>query len=64
MFKDLILEYRWLGYEVVEIYLMSMEFLVWLYMELFFKEDIDKYKFVYFFGGFEFLLYGVFVDYF
>ncbi|ABX80745.1 M3 family oligoendopeptidase [Acholeplasma laidlawii] len=64
MSKDLIPEYRWPGYEAAEIHSMSMEFLAWPYMELFFKEDTDKYKFAHLSGGLEFLPYGALVDHF
>ncbi|NDI34137.1 M3 family oligoendopeptidase [Chengkuizengella sediminis] len=38
-------EYVWPTYEACEIHSMSMEFFTWPWMELFFKEDTDKYKF-------------------
>ncbi len=39
-------EYYWpMPYEACEIHSMSMEFLTWPWMELFFKEDTEKYKF-------------------
>lgn len=55
-------EYVWLIIEVCEIYFMSMEFFIWLWMEFFFKVDIEKYKFGYFVGVIYFLFYGVVVD--
>jgi len=64
MSKDLIPEYRWPGYEAAEIHSMSMEFLAWPYIDLFFKEETDKYKFAHLSGGLEFLPYGALVDHF
>lgn len=39
-----------------------MEFFTWPWMELFFEEDTDKYKFAHLSGGLIFLPYGVAVD--
>ena len=39
-----------------------MEFFTWPWMELFFKEDMDKYKFAHLSGAILFLPYGVAVD--
>ena len=39
-----------------------MEFFTWPWMELFFKEDTDKYKFAHLSGAILFLPYGVAVD--
>jgi M3 family oligoendopeptidase len=55
-------EYNWPTYEACEIHSMSMEFFTWPWMELFFKEDTDKYKFAHLSGGLLFLPYGVSVD--
>ena len=55
-------EYYWPTYEAAEIHSMSMEFLTWPWMELFFKEDTDKYKFSHLSGALTFLPYGVAVD--
>ncbi|NHM29581.1 M3 family oligoendopeptidase [Neobacillus terrae] len=55
-------EYNWPTYEACEIHSMSMEFFTWPWMELFFKEDADKYKFAHLSGGLLFLPYGVSVD--
>ncbi|MCB0562856.1 MAG: M3 family oligoendopeptidase, partial [Phaeodactylibacter sp.] len=38
-------EYNWPTYEACEIHSMSMEFFTWPWMQLFFREDTDKYKF-------------------
>ncbi|RFU63475.1 M3 family oligoendopeptidase [Peribacillus glennii] len=55
-------EYYWPTYEACEIHSMSMEFFTWPWMELFFKEDTDKYKFSHLSNGLLFLPYGVAVD--
>jgi M3 family oligoendopeptidase len=55
-------EYRWPGYEGAEIHSMSMEFLAWPWMHLFFKEDTEKYKFDHLASAITFLPYGVAVD--
>ncbi|WP_075617805.1 M3 family oligoendopeptidase [Paenisporosarcina indica] len=55
-------EYNWPTYESCEIHSMSMEFITWPWMENFFKEDTDKYKFSHLSNSLEFLPYGVAVD--
>lgn len=55
-------EYNFPTYEACEIHSMSMEFFTWPWMELFFKEDADKYKFSHLASGLEFIPYGVSVD--
>ncbi|WP_297137048.1 M3 family oligoendopeptidase [Terrisporobacter sp.] len=45
-----------------EIHSMSMEFITYPWMELFFKEDTDKYKFAHLCSAIKFLPYGVVVD--
>ena len=55
-------EYVWPTFESCEIHSMSMEFFTWPWMELFFKEQTDKYKFAHLSGGLLFLPYGVAVD--
>ena len=45
-----------------EIHSMSMEFITYPWMELFFKEDTDKYKFAHLCSAIKFLPYGVIVD--
>lgn len=55
-------EYNWPTYEACEIHSMSMEFFTWPWMNLFFKEDTDKYKFSHLAGAVKFLPYGVAVD--
>lgn len=48
--------------EACEIDSMSMEFFAWPYMDLFFKEEAEKYKFSHLDGAISFLPYGVEVD--
>ena len=55
-------EYNFPTYEACEIHSMSMEFFTWPWMELFFKEDTEKYKFSHLAQGLEFIPYGVSVD--
>ena len=55
-------EYLWPTYESCEIHSMSMEFFTWPWMELFFKEDVYKYKFSHLSEALLFLPYGVAVD--
>lgn len=49
-------------YESCEIHSMSMEFITWPWMELFFKEETDKYKFAHLGGAIKFIPYGITVD--
>lgn len=49
-------------YESCEIHSMSMEFFTWPWMNLFFKEDADKYKFAHLSSAIKFIPYGVTVD--
>lgn len=55
-------EYNWPTYEAAEIHSMSMEFFTWPWMDLFFEEDVEKYKFSHLSGAIKFLPYGVAVD--
>ncbi|MFC3883315.1 M3 family oligoendopeptidase [Bacillus songklensis] len=55
-------EYIWPTYEAAEIHSMSMEFFTWPWMERFFKEDVEKYKFSHLSDALVFLPYGVAVD--
>lgn len=55
-------EYNWPTHEACEIHSMSMEFFTYPWMELFFKEDTDKYKFAHLSSALIFLPYGVAVD--
>ncbi len=49
-------------YESCEIHSMSMEFITWPWMELFFKEESDKYKFTHLSSAIKFIPYGIVVD--
>lgn len=55
-------EYAFPTYEACEIHSMSMEFLTWPWMENFFKEDADKYRFHHLASSLIFIPYGVTVD--
>lgn len=55
-------EYIWPTHEACEIHSMSMEFFTWPWMELFFKEQTEKYKFGHLSSALLFLPYGVAVD--
>ncbi len=55
-------EYIWPTYEACEIHSMSMEFLAWPWMHLFFEEDTNKYKFAHLASAIKFIPYGVAID--
>ncbi|GGE33913.1 oligoendopeptidase F [Pullulanibacillus camelliae] len=55
-------EYQFPTSEAAEIHSMSMEFFAWPWMERFFGEDVEKYKFSHLSGALMFLPYGVAVD--
>ncbi|RNA70303.1 M3 family oligoendopeptidase [Alteribacter keqinensis] len=55
-------EYNFPTMEAAEIHSMSMEFFTWPWMESFFKEDVEKYKFEHLSSGLLFIPYGVTVD--
>ena len=57
-----LLEYVWPTYEACEIHSMSMEFFTWPWMNLFFEEQTDKFRFTHLAGALQFLPYGVTVD--
>ncbi len=54
--------YRWPTLEAAEIHSMSMEFLAWPWINGFFLEDTNKYKFDHLASSLSFLPYGVAVD--
>ena len=63
--RDLeISEYYSPSSEACEIHSMSMEFLTYPWMNLFFKEDTDKFKYSHLIDSILFLPYGVLVDHF
>ena len=49
-------------FESCEIHSMSMEFITWPWMDLFFKEETDKYKFTHLSSAIKFIPYGIVVD--
>jgi M3 family oligoendopeptidase len=55
-------EYEFPTAEAAEIHSMSMEFLTWPWMELFFEQDTEKFKFMHLGDALEFVPYGVSVD--
>lgn len=55
-------EYLWPTYEAAEIHSMSMEFFTWPWMDRFFGEDADKYRFAHLVSSVLFIPYGVAVD--
>lgn len=55
-------EYRSPSSDACEIHSMSMEFLTYPWMNLFFEEDTDKFKFEHIMECISFLPYGVLVD--
>lgn len=57
-------EVVWPTNETCEIHSMSMEFITWPWMALFFGDQVDKYKFSHLSGALKFLPYGVLVDHF
>lgn len=57
-------ELVWPTYESCEIHSMSMEFLAWPWMDLFFGDKVQKYKYSHLANAITFLPYGVLVDHF
>jgi M3 family oligoendopeptidase len=55
-------EYKFPTLEACEIHSMSMEFLAWPWMENFFEDEVEKYKFSHLAGALTFIPYGVAVD--
>jgi len=55
-------EYNFPTSEACEIHSMSMEFITWPWMNLFFEDEADKYKFSHLSGAISFIPYGVTVD--
>ncbi len=55
-------EYSFPTLEACEIHSMSMEFFTWPWMHLFFKEDVDKFKYAHLTGALKFIPYGASVD--
>ena len=57
-----IMDYCWPTLEACEIHSMSMEFFTWPWMDLFFKDKTDKYKYTHLASSITFIPYGVLVD--
>lgn len=55
-------DYLWPTYEACEIHSMSMEFFTWPWMDSFFEEDTEKFKFSHLGSSISFLPYGCAVD--
>ncbi|MCZ8520405.1 MULTISPECIES: M3 family oligoendopeptidase [Paenibacillus] len=55
-------EYHWPTLEAAEIHSMSMEYITYPWMELFFREDADKYRYSNLVHGLTFIPYGCAVD--
>ncbi len=51
------------GMETAETHSMSMEFFAWKYIQKFFGDNADKYKFMHVFDSISFIPYGTIVDY-
>lgn len=59
---QLISEYQWPTLEACEIHSMSMEYFTWPFMDLFFGEQAEKYRFGHLLSSLLFLAYGAAVD--
>ena len=59
-----LLGYLWPTMEAAEIHSMSMEFFTWPWMQKFFKEETDRFKYKHIAGSLSFLPYGACVDHF
>jgi len=57
-------EYKFPTYEASEIHSMSMEFLTWPWMNLFFGEDTEKYYYSHLSSALLFMPYGALIDHF
>ncbi|MFC4618778.1 M3 family oligoendopeptidase [Camelliibacillus cellulosilyticus] len=55
-------EYQFPTYEAAEIHSMSMEFFAWPWMDSFFKEDAEKYRYDHLSEALLFVPYGVAID--
>jgi len=62
--KQPLLKYLWPTMESAEIHSMSMEFFTWPWMNGFFKEDTERFKYKHIVGSLSFLPYGACVDHF
>lgn len=59
-----VVDYLWPTLESCEIHSMSLEYLTWPYMELFFGEDAERFRNIHLAESLLFLPYGVAVDHF
>lgn len=59
-----LVEYLWATAEAAEIHSMSMEFMTWPWMHLFFKEDADRFRYKHLAGSLAFFPYAACVDHF
>ncbi|PAB56721.1 M3 family oligoendopeptidase [Anaeromicrobium sediminis] len=57
-----LVEYKFPTLDACEIHSMSMEFLTWPWMNLFFGEEADKYRYGHLINSILFIPYGVLVD--
>ncbi len=57
-------DYVWPTYEAAEVHSMSLEFLCWPHMELFFGDEAETFRRIHLAGSLSFLPYGVAVDHF
>lgn len=55
-------EYLWPSFEACEIHSMSMEFFTWPWMELFFGERANDYRYLHLSSALKFLPYGAAID--
>ncbi|MBI90084.1 MAG: oligoendopeptidase F [Candidatus Marinimicrobia bacterium] len=62
--KQPLMGYIWPTMEAAEIHSMSMEFFTWPWMDQFFKEETDRFKYKHIAGSLSFLPYGACVDHF
>ena len=62
--KQPLVSYLWPTMEAAEIHSMSMEFITWPWMDLFFEEETDRFKYKHLAGALSFLPYGACVDHF
>lgn len=60
--RDYISDYLWPGMESAEIHSMSMEFFTWPWMDFFFEEDTEKFKYNHLAHSIMFLPYGALID--
>ncbi|MCF0258596.1 MAG: M3 family oligoendopeptidase, partial [Erysipelotrichaceae bacterium] len=59
-----LVENAWPTMESAEIHSMSMEFFTWPWMNKFFEDETEKYKYTHLAGAVKFIPYGVLVDHF